>query len=33
MRWKDRTFQLVDRDALMGIAHYDLAHKRPRPFI
>ena len=33
MRWKDRTFEILDRDALAGIAGYDLADKRPRPFV
>jgi CRP-like cAMP-binding protein len=34
MRWKDRKFELLDRDALMAIAHYERAQPRTRrPFI
>ena len=31
--WRDRSFSLLDRDALCEIAKYDYAEKRPRPFI
>jgi CRP/FNR family transcriptional regulator, anaerobic regulatory protein len=33
MRWKGRTFEILDRDALAGIAGYDLVEKGPRPFV
>lgn len=34
MRWKERKFELIDRDALASIAHYEFAVPRARrPFI
>jgi CRP/FNR family transcriptional regulator, anaerobic regulatory protein len=33
IRWKDRTFELVDRAALAGIAGEDVVTHRQRPFI
>ena len=33
MAWRDRSFVLMDRDALCEIAKYDYAEKQPRPFI
>jgi CRP/FNR family transcriptional regulator len=33
IRWKDRVFQLLDRDALMLLAQYDSARPQGRPFI
>jgi CRP-like cAMP-binding protein len=33
IRWKDRTFEMVDRAALVRIAGDDMRQHRPRPFI
>ncbi|MGA2129577.1 MAG: Crp/Fnr family transcriptional regulator [Xanthobacteraceae bacterium] len=33
MRWKDRTLEVLDRDALMRIAGYQTPEQRRRPFI
>src|SRR5262249_54873443 len=33
IRWKDKTFELLDRDKLAEIAIYEFADKKPRPFI
>lgn len=33
IRWKDRTFEMIDRAALMQIAGDDARQRRPRPFI
>ena len=33
MAWRDRSFVVLDRDALCEIAKYDYAEKKPRPFI
>lgn len=33
IRWKDKVFELLDRDGLLEAAHYDAGNKRPRPFI
>lgn len=33
IRWKDRTFEMVDRAALAGIAGDDVTQRQPRPFI
>lgn len=33
IRWKDRTFELLDRDALTRLAVYEVIDKHPRPFI
>jgi CRP/FNR family transcriptional regulator, anaerobic regulatory protein len=32
-RWKNRTFELLDRDALTAIAGYQMNDPQPRPFI
>jgi CRP-like cAMP-binding protein len=33
VRWKNRIFELVDRDALIAIAGYQMNDLQPRPFI
>jgi CRP/FNR family transcriptional regulator, anaerobic regulatory protein len=33
VRWKDRTFEILDRDALVDIAGYEIAEQKLRPFI
>ncbi len=33
LRWKDRIFEMLDREALVGIAGSDVVKARPRPFI
>jgi CRP/FNR family transcriptional regulator len=33
VRWKDRTFELVDRERLSGIAHFEPPQRRRRPFL
>lgn len=33
VRWRDRVFELVDRQALMRIAGDDVRQRKPRPFI
>ena len=33
VRWKNRIFEMVDRDALIAIAGYQMNDLRPRPFI
>jgi len=33
LRWKDKSFQVMDRDALAEIAQYDVPPRRRRPFI
>lgn len=33
MRWKYRTFEILDRDALVRIAGYETTEQRRRPFI
>jgi hypothetical protein len=33
MRWKEKTFEILDRDELAKIAIFDVDDKRPRPFI
>jgi CRP/FNR family transcriptional regulator, anaerobic regulatory protein len=33
VRWKNRVFEVVDRDALVAIAGYQMNDFRPRPFI
>ncbi len=33
VRWKDRIFEMLDREALVGIAGSDVIKGRPRPFI
>lgn len=33
IHWKDRTFEMIDRAALMQIAGDDARQRRPRPFI
>jgi CRP-like cAMP-binding protein len=33
VRWKNRTFEVLDRDALVAIAGYQMNDVRPRPFI
>ena len=33
IRWKDRKFEILDRERLVEIAGYDDSEKRPRPFI
>lgn len=33
VRWKDRVFELIDRDALIRIAGEDMTQRRARPFI
>jgi len=33
VRWKNRTFELLDRDALIAIAGYQVIEPQPRPFI
>jgi len=33
VRWKNRTFEVLDRDALIAVAGYQMNDPRPRPFI
>ena len=33
MRWKDRTLEILDRDALIRIAGYQTSEQHRRPFI
>jgi CRP/FNR family transcriptional regulator len=33
VRWKEKTFEILDRDELAKIAIFDVNDKRPRPFI
>ena len=33
VRWKDKTFEILDRDALTEIGEYDIAEEGGRPFI
>jgi CRP/FNR family transcriptional regulator len=33
MRWKERTFEILDRDELAKIALFEVKDKHPRPFI
>jgi hypothetical protein len=33
VRWKNRVFEVVDRDALIAVAGYQMNDLRPRPFI
>jgi CRP/FNR family transcriptional regulator len=33
MRWKDRQFEILDRDKLTSIARFEMADRHPRPFI
>ncbi len=33
VRWKDRMFEMIDRDALVTIAGDDMRQHWPRPFI
>jgi CRP/FNR family transcriptional regulator, anaerobic regulatory protein len=33
VRWKNRTFEIVDRDAFTAIAGYQMSDRQPRPFI
>jgi CRP/FNR family transcriptional regulator, anaerobic regulatory protein len=33
VRWKDKMFEIIDRDELAKIAMFDVNDKRPRPFI
>jgi len=33
MHWKDKIFEVLDRNLLMELAAYDTAPRRPRPFI
>jgi CRP-like cAMP-binding protein len=33
IRWKDKMFEIRDREKLAEVALYDLTEKRPRPFI
>jgi CRP-like cAMP-binding protein len=33
VRWRDRVFELVDREALVRIAGEDMRQRKPRPFI
>jgi CRP/FNR family transcriptional regulator, anaerobic regulatory protein len=33
MRWKNRTFEILDRDALTALAGYQMSDRQPRPFI
>ena len=33
VRWKDRIFELLDREALVSIAGDDATGPKPRPFI
>jgi CRP/FNR family transcriptional regulator len=33
IRWKDKVFEILDRDKLIKAALYDMREKRPRPFI
>lgn len=32
-RWKDKVFEILDRDGLAKISGYDFTHQQPRPFI
>jgi CRP/FNR family transcriptional regulator len=33
VRWKNRTFEILDRDALTAMAGYQMSDRQPRPFI
>ena len=33
VRWKNRTFEVLDRDALTSLAGYQMTDRQPRPFI
>jgi hypothetical protein len=33
VRWKNRTFEILDREALITLAGYQINDRQPRPFI
>jgi CRP/FNR family transcriptional regulator, anaerobic regulatory protein len=33
VRWKNRTFEILDRDALTTLAGYQMSDRQPHPFI
>jgi CRP/FNR family transcriptional regulator len=33
VRWKNRTFEILDRDAVTAMAGYQMSDRQPRPFI